>query len=69
MWDQHWVLLDHVLWELVGLVGGQALAGYCLLHNLPEWTNLGRGLDLYTQNQDKNLSGIQIFIGKELWSF
>ena len=48
VWDQHWVLLDHVLWELVGLVGGQALAGNGLLHNLPEWADLGRGLDLST---------------------
>jgi len=45
VWDQQWVLLDHVLWELVGLVGGQALAGNGLLHNLPEWADLGRGLD------------------------
>merc|ERR1712131_4776 len=45
VWDQHWVLLDHVLWELVGLVGGQALAGNGLLHNLPEWADLRRGLD------------------------
>jgi len=34
-WDQGWVLPDNVLWELVDLVGGQALAGNGLFHDLP----------------------------------
>ena len=34
-WDQGGVLHNHELWQLVDLVGGQALAGNSLLHNLP----------------------------------
>ena len=34
-WDQGWVLLDKELWQLIDLVGSQALASNGLLHDLP----------------------------------